>query len=184
MRRDSPVTTTWNTTTTTDETGERSMSQGTRWIIAVALAGVGLCGASAQAAIKIEQATVQNGVAFVKGNGAVKGAPITWEGFAVTTANKTNGGFSFFSVLPEDCSGQLSDGASSVAVAVLGCTPVTAGAPAPVARTGQTVCYDSAGTVIDCAGTGQDGELQKGVASPNPRFTKNVNAANDANSNG
>ncbi len=38
-------------------------------------------------------------------------------------------------------------------------------------RTGQTSCYDSAGTVINCAGTGQDGELQKGVAWPDPQFT-------------
>src|SRR5262249_8529536 len=31
-------------------------------------------------------------------------------------------------------------------------------------QTGQTTCYDTAGTVIACAGTGQDGELQKGLA--------------------
>ena len=31
-------------------------------------------------------------------------------------------------------------------------------------KTGQTLCYDNAGTVIACAGTGQDGELQKGLA--------------------
>lgn len=31
-------------------------------------------------------------------------------------------------------------------------------------KTGQTTCYDSAGMVIACAGTGQDGELQKGLA--------------------
>jgi len=37
-------------------------------------------------------------------------------------------------------------------------------------RTGQTKCYD-AGTVVSCAGTGQDGEMQAGVAWPNPRFT-------------
>ena len=35
----------------------------------------------------------------------------------------------------------------------------TSGA-ASVPRTGQTSCYDSDGTVIDCAGTGQDGEYQ------------------------
>jgi hypothetical protein len=29
--------------------------------------------------------------------------------------------------------------------------------------TGQTICYDSAGTVIACAGTGQDGEIQAGA---------------------
>jgi hypothetical protein len=30
-------------------------------------------------------------------------------------------------------------------------------------RTGQTTCYNAGGTVIGCAGTGQDGELQKGL---------------------
>jgi len=38
-------------------------------------------------------------------------------------------------------------------------------------RTGQTKCYDSAGTEISCAGTGQDGEIQAGIAWPDPRFT-------------
>jgi len=30
--------------------------------------------------------------------------------------------------------------------------------------TGQTTCWDSGGSVIACAGTGQDGELQRGLA--------------------
>ena len=38
-------------------------------------------------------------------------------------------------------------------------------------KTGQNICYDGVGAVIDCAGTGQDGELKKGLAWPNPRFT-------------
>ncbi|HOO91277.1 MAG TPA: DUF1566 domain-containing protein [Syntrophales bacterium] len=46
---------------------------------------------------------------------------------------------------------------------------------APVPKTGQTQCYDAAGNPIDCSGTGQDGELQKGVAWPDPRFTDNSN---------
>ena len=37
------------------------------------------------------------------------------------------------------------------------CAPLT-----PVLKTGQTNCYDMSGSVIDCEGTGQDGELQKG----------------------
>jgi Protein of unknown function (DUF1566). len=49
------------------------------------------------------------------------------------------------------------------------------GTAAPVAKTGQTTCYDAAGTVIACAGTGQDGDGQKGVVWPNPRFTDNGN---------
>ncbi|HRY44365.1 MAG TPA: DUF1566 domain-containing protein [Thermoanaerobaculia bacterium] len=54
--------------------------------------------------------------------------------------------------------------------------------PAPVAKTGQTQCYKFDGTnwVIDtdCATNtpaNQDGKLRKGVAWPNPRFTKNGN---------
>ncbi len=37
-------------------------------------------------------------------------------------------------------------------------------------ETGQTICYNTAGSVIACAGTGQDGELQKGVTNS---FTDN-----------
>jgi hypothetical protein len=40
-----------------------------------------------------------------------------------------------------------------------------------LAQTGQTVCYDAAGAVVACAGTGQDGDKLAGVAWPTPRFT-------------
>ena len=36
--------------------------------------------------------------------------------------------------------------------------------------TGQTRCYDAAGDEITCPGAGQDGELQRGVPWPWPRF--------------
>lgn len=42
-------------------------------------------------------------------------------------------------------------------------------------RTGQTYCYNSSGTVINCSGTGQDGDLLRGAAWPDPRFTDNGN---------
>jgi hypothetical protein len=42
-------------------------------------------------------------------------------------------------------------------------------------RTGQTTCYNLSGNVISCPGTGQDGDLQEGVAWPVPRFTDNGN---------
>lgn len=46
--------------------------------------------------------------------------------------------------------------------------------PAPVPRTGQTDCYGARGrSVIDCAGTGQDGETRTGAAWPDPRFLDN-----------
>jgi hypothetical protein len=44
-------------------------------------------------------------------------------------------------------------------------------APAPVARTGQTECFDLFGNLINCDGTGQDGDIQAGVPFPTPRFT-------------
>ena len=42
-------------------------------------------------------------------------------------------------------------------------------------RTGQIKCYNTAGTEIACAGTGQDGDKLAGVAWSNPRFTDNGN---------
>jgi hypothetical protein len=44
---------------------------------------------------------------------------------------------------------------------------------ATLPKTGQTACHDGSGTAIDCAGTGQDGELRAGAAWPGPRFTEN-----------
>lgn len=40
-------------------------------------------------------------------------------------------------------------------------------------QTGQTECYDNIGTEIDCPGTGQDGELQRGAVWTDPRFKDN-----------
>ncbi|QWV94728.1 DUF1566 domain-containing protein [Geomonas oryzisoli] len=42
-------------------------------------------------------------------------------------------------------------------------------------KTGQTRCWDIAGTIIDCAGTGHDGETQLGRDWPSPRFSDNGN---------
>jgi Protein of unknown function (DUF1566) len=141
------------------------------FVAMVVLATLALFISSAQAAIKIEIAEVQNGVAFIKGNGAQLGAQITWEGGLVTTANNKNGGFSFFGVLPDDCMGEISDGSETRVVDVLYCTPV---ASVLLPRTGQTTSYAA----------GDDGELQKGVVWPDPRFTVNVNAADDNGAGG
>ena len=40
-------------------------------------------------------------------------------------------------------------------------------------KTGQSLCYDAAGTEVACDGTGQDGEKQLGVAWPQPRLVEN-----------
>jgi hypothetical protein len=53
---------------------------------------------------------------------------------------------------------------------------------AGVPKTGQTTCYDNSAPQPSCPVTGfpgQDGELQKGVTWPTPRFTANVDNNND-----
>ena len=47
------------------------------------------------------------------------------------------------------------------------------GATVDLPRTGQTTCYTETGVLIACAGTGQDGEIQAGIAWPDPRFSDN-----------
>lgn len=56
--------------------------------------------------------------------------------------------------------------------------------PARVWRTGQTRCYNSSGTEIPCADTGQDGEIQAGEVWPVPRFTDNSDGAVNDNLTG
>lgn len=51
--------------------------------------------------------------------------------------------------------------------------PVRSPQTATLPRTGQVLCADTSGAVIDCAGTGQDGDLRSGVAWPDPRFVDN-----------
>lgn len=57
--------------------------------------------------------------------------------------------------------------------------PVRGGESAIVLATGQCRCYDVVGGEIDCAGSGQDGELRKGLALPTPRFRQEVNTVVD-----
>ena len=51
--------------------------------------------------------------------------------------------------------------------------PCPPNGPTPVPKTKQTTCYspEIPWGEIDCAGTRQDGDLQKGVEWPDPRFT-------------
>ncbi|MBF0497857.1 MAG: DUF1566 domain-containing protein, partial [Deltaproteobacteria bacterium] len=45
--------------------------------------------------------------------------------------------------------------------------------PAQLPQTGQTACYNKDGGTIDCANTGQDGDVRAGIPWPNPRITDN-----------
>jgi uncharacterized protein DUF1566 len=124
------------------------------FLAAVALAVLASLTSSAQAITAT--ASIKKGVASVQGKGAAANSSIWWEGVKVATANK-KGVFKFSAPAPVECMGEVSDGVTSIDVAVSGCTPAGA-----VLETGQTTCYDDVGAVINCASTGQDGEVQKG----------------------
>jgi hypothetical protein len=46
-------------------------------------------------------------------------------------------------------------------------------------NTGQINCYDSQGRLIECRGSGQDGELRTGIAWPEPRFSDDARTVLD-----
>jgi WD40 repeat protein len=85
-------------------------------------------------AITIRSAEVQGDYAVVNGRKAEAYQTITWEGVAVATANR-RGHFSFSDgVVPEDCTGTLSDGVTTIEVALDNCPPDSGGGggePAP-----------------------------------------------------
>jgi hypothetical protein len=98
---------------------------------------------------------------------AAKSAAISWEGTQVTTS-KNSGSFTFTTtVVPADCIGTLTDGVSTVEAAIAGCT-VTPPPPPPTTSafpaTGQTSCWNGDGFLIQCGGTGQDGDVRAGAA--------------------
>ena len=71
----------------------------------------------------------------------------------------------------------LIDDKADVVVAFLYALPVRGGlttASAAVPATGQTDCFDTVGTAVDCSGTGQDGEYQLGTPWPATRFSVNA----------
>jgi hypothetical protein len=57
------------------------------------------------------------------------------------------------------------------------CWPVAGTLRLP--RTGQERCFDAAGNVIACSGTGQDGELRQGAPWPAPRFETREDGVRD-----
>ena len=94
-------------------------------------------GVTEAAALTVKSATVSGGVVSVSGGQAAPFAPISWEGTVLSTSNK-GGGFSFTtSVVPGDCVGTLSDGATTIEVIVTGCGNARVLLPG----SGQTVSY-------------------------------------------
>ncbi len=113
-------------------------------------AAVLVVGVTEAAALAVRDAQVSGGVISVVGTQAAPYASISWEGVVVTTASR-RGSFSFTSVaLPMDCVGTLSDGSSTIEVALAGCR----GGPAVLLATGQVTSYAA----------GDDGSVLAGAA--------------------
>lgn len=80
--------------------------------------------------------------------------------------------------------GPLSDCGSDLTVCqgdLATCQAALSGTPGLPLKTGQTTCYDAMGAVIPCAGSGQDGELQRGLTRS---FTDNGNGTISDNATG
>lgn len=59
---------------------------------------------------------------------------------------------------------------------LLPCSPLAYSGSIELPQTGQTTCYNAAGTEIPCTDTGQDGDVLAGVPWPAPRFSLYLNA--------
>ena len=57
--------------------------------------------------------------------------------------------------------------------------PVRGSGSGVIAATGQTKCFDSDGGVVQCSGSGQDGDIRAGVLWPSLRFEQNGDAVVD-----
>jgi len=131
----------------------------------------GVAGSAVQASGTATPAQVLSGATFSNSGGAATGTMADNSAVTITpgtTAQTIPAGY-------HNGSGSVSGDANLTAAnivsgktifGVAGTYPLAA-----VPRTGQTVCWNAAGTSIGCSGTGQDGDKQKGVANPSPRFT-------------
>lgn len=89
-----------------------------------------------------------------------------------TTVNQPAGNYSAFDLSTVDTDLTAANIKSGVTIfGVLG----TAALP----KTGQTICYNAVGTIITCAGTGQDGDKSAGATLPSPRFTSSDGTVTD-----
>jgi hypothetical protein len=115
-------------------------------------------------AIKINVAEIRQGAVVVHGNQAASSADVTWEGQLVTQTN-SGGVFSFSTaVLPQDCVGDLSDGATTIQVIVSGCSQMIVQGGGLLA-TGQTTAFpaDTDDGIAGPVPVPDDGTLQLGA---------------------
>jgi hypothetical protein len=101
-------------------------------------------------AIMVADATLFSGNITVWGSHGAKSADITWQGVIVTQTNK-GGAFSFTTAIaPQGCVGTLSDGVSTVDIAIIGCTVAQPAPTIELPATGQTSCWGNTRSVLDC----------------------------------
>lgn len=152
------------------------MRAANRKLRALAILATGLTVAlvSPAQAQHIDTATIQNGQVVITGGRAPRNTPIFWESAAVGTSTNNGGAFVIVTTnRPSDCVGLLQIGSFSRFVVIGNCTPAPVYLSAP-ARTGQTVSLAA----------GDDGDLQRGVPWPVPRFRDNADGTINDNRTG
>ena len=108
---------------TTRETGRvTSMKKIVTTTVTLAVLAISI--SSAQAAINITEATIQNGSVSISGSQAPRNAAIWWEGKATPSTSKNSGAFHLDTTnLPVDCVGRLQIGTEQRDVVINNCTP-------------------------------------------------------------
>ena len=90
-------------------------------VLALNVAALAALAGQAQA-LTVTRALLSGGTLVVSGYEDNGSTAIRWEGRVVTRSDQ-RGGFTFTTtVVPEDCTGTLSDGASAIGVGIEGCT--------------------------------------------------------------
>ncbi len=131
-------------------------------VLALNVAALAALAGPAQA-LTVTRALLSGGTLTVSGYENNGSTTIRWEGRVVTRSDQ-RGGFTFTTtVVPADCTGTLSDGASAIGVGIEGCTVESPTSRAGVLATGQTDCWNLRGDGVACPGTRQDGEIRAGV---------------------
>jgi len=141
--------------------------------------GINLFGVDGSADVATGDATpagVLTGTTFSSGSGSGLSGTMANNGAVIITPTVTS---QTIATGYHDGSGYVAGDADLVAgnikagVGLFGITGTLSSSStynAGVPKTGQSKCYDASGTEITCTDTGQDGDLEKGVAWPDSRF--------------
>ena len=148
-------------------------------VLSGTLFGVGQTGTVIKSLGNAVAANVLSGTTFSNATGAnISGTMPT---NTLSSANDTVAAGYYAATALHTVDPNLAAGNIKTGTSIFGIAGSFTGTSAKLLKTNQTICYDATGAVIACTGTGQDGELQTGVARS---YTDNANGTITDNNTG